>query len=407
MLDPENWWRDEAVIDRFVGDLVAGELMRLRPGAVLPPRPWPSDMSMVKGGLACDSLELLTLATALAEALEMHRSGVEDHLLARRTMAEWRDIAVHALEHFSSELTFRTSGSTGAVKALRHPLAQLLQEIEALAQLVPGRRRVLTAVPAHHIYGFLFTVLLPQKLGASVIDVRASSPASLGSSLREGDLLIGHPAFWGAFARTIRQIPGGVIGVTSTAPCPRETARAALSCGMSRFLEIYGASETAGVGWRDDPDRPFVLFAHWCLGAKTDALVRSLPDGTDEFARVPDRLVWLSERAFQVEGRQDEAVQVGGMNVFPSVVREHLLQHPGVRDAAVRLMGPNEGVRLKAFIAPSDPSLDTADLRQELVALCDAKLTAPERPRAFSFGPELPRNALRKLADWSLSENRP
>ncbi len=346
----ETWWRDEGVLARFVGDLVADELTRLRPGAVLPPRPWPADLSLVEGILACDSLELLTLATALAESLEVNRSGVENCLLARRTMSEWRAIAVAALEHFSSELTFRTSGSAGAVKSLRHPLARLLQEVEEFAQLVPGRRRVLSAVPAHHIYGFLFTVLLPQRLGAPVLDVRASSPASLSFSLREGDLLIGHPAFWSAFAQTMQQVPADVIGLTSTAPCPRETARAALFCGMSRLVEIYGASETAGIGWRDDPDEPFVLLAHWRPGADTETLLRVLPDGTCDAARVPDRLVWCGQRAFRVEGRRDEAVQVGGVNVFPSVVRDHLLKHPGVRDASVRLMSPGEGVRLKASL---------------------------------------------------------
>ena len=359
MPSPKTWWRDESALERFVGDLVAGELTRLRPGAALPPRPWPSELSLVGDVVACDSLELLTLATALAEALEMHRSGVEDYLLARRSLAEWRAVAAAALGHFSSELSFRTSGSTGAGKTLRHPLARLLQEIEALAQLVPGRRRVLSAVPAHHIYGFLFTVLLPQRLGAPVLDMPASSPASLGSSLREGDLIIGHPAFWNAFTRTMRQMPADVIGVTSTAPCPRETARATLSGGLSRLVEIYGASETAGIGWRNDPDGPFALFAHWRPGPEADTLRRIAPDGTSETVRVPDRLAWCGERAFRVEGRRDEAVKVGGINVFPSVVRGHLLQHPGVRDAAVRLMSPSEGVRLKAFIAPTDPSFDS------------------------------------------------
>ena len=86
-------------------------------------------------------------------------------------------------------------------------------------------------------------------------------------------------------------------------------------------------------------------------------------------------------------------------------MRGHLLQHPGVRDAAVRLMSPSEGARLKAFIAPTDPSFDSARLRRELAAWCNARLTAPERPKAFSFGPEPPRNGLHKLADWSVTED--
>jgi 4-coumarate--CoA ligase (photoactive yellow protein activation family) len=263
---------------------------------------------------------------------------------------------------------------------------------------------VLSAVPANHIYGFLFAVLLPQKLDAPVIDIRTSSPASLGASLREGDLIIGHPAFWSAFARGMRDAPASVCGMTSTAPCPRETAQAVLACGLSRLVEIYGASETGGIGWRDVADRPFTLFAHWRRGSEPDTLIRILPGGAVETVPLPDRLGWIGERGFLVDGRRDGAVQVGGINVFPTVVREHLLRHPGVRDAAVRLMTRSEGTRMKAFIAPADPSFNPAALRRDLAAWCEAGLTVPERPKAFSFGSELPHDALAKLADWPILE---
>lgn len=400
----ERWWRDGDAVARFVGDLVAHELSRLRPGAALPPRPWPADQSLTDGNLACDSLELLNLATALAEALEMHRSGLEDYLLARRTLADWGEAAGASLERFSSEIAFRTSGSTGAPKTVKHALADLIQEVEAHAQLLDGRRRVLSAVPAHHIYGFLWTVLLPQALGAEAVDVRGRSPAGVGAMVREGDLIIGHPTFWSAFVRAAGRPPPGAMGVTSTAPCPPETARAALACGLSGFIEIYGSSETAGVGWRSDPDTPFRLLPYWRPGETPLTIHRLAADGSVRQAEVPDRLAWVADRCFQLEGRTDDAVQVAGHNVFPAAVRARLLQHPLVRDAAVRLMRPSEGERLKAFIVPTEAAVDAAGLARELIAWCNA-LSAPERPKAFNFGAELPRNPLGKLADWPASDN--
>ena len=50
---------------------------------------------------------------ALAEALQMHESGIEDYLLVRQTLGDWRHIAHTSLSRFSARLTFRTSGSTG------------------------------------------------------------------------------------------------------------------------------------------------------------------------------------------------------------------------------------------------------------------------------------------------------
>jgi acyl-coenzyme A synthetase/AMP-(fatty) acid ligase len=113
-----------------------------------------------------------------------------------------------------------------------------------------------------------------------------------------------------------------------------------------------------------------------------------------------DGLLVEGERRFTVGARADGAVQVGGVNVHPAAVAARLAQHPGVRDAAVRLMRPDEGSRLKAFVVPIDPAADPEPLRAALAAWIDAQLPAAERPRALSFGAELPRNPMGKPADW-------
>ena len=114
---------------------------------------------------------------------------------------------------------------------------------------------------------------------------------------------------------------------------------------------------------------------------------------------IQDRLSWPEARQFHVGGRHDDAVQVGGTNVFPSRVRQVLLDHPQVLDAAVRLMSPGEGTRLKAFIVPQ-PGADVDALRAELWAWSEARLSAAARPKAYRFDAQLPRNAMGKLADW-------
>jgi acyl-CoA synthetase (AMP-forming)/AMP-acid ligase II len=61
------------------------------------------------------------------------------------------------------------------------------------------------------------------------------------------------------------------------------------------------------------------------------------------------------DRSFHVLRRQDGAVQVGGINVFPSRVAEVLARHPLVAQASVRLAAPEQGGRLKALIVCKDP----------------------------------------------------
>lgn len=400
------WFRGPGMLARFVSDLVADELARLRPGGVLlPERPWPADMALDEQGLGLDSLERLSVASALSEALHLHESGIEDLLMARRHLGEWLQVAEDGLSVFNARLTFRTSGSSGLTKACPHALANLLQEVEHLASLVPSTRRILTAVPAHHIYGFLFTVLLPSRLGCNeVIDIRRMTPQAVALTMRPGDLVISHPAHWTVMARHAGRLPLGVHGVSSTAPCPDPLAQQLVDMGLETLTQVYGSSETAGIGTRTAAGAPFRLMPFWSRDAgDAHRLLRAGADGSINPHEMQDRVEWLDDRRFSVCGRRDEAVQVGGTNVFPERVRQLLLEHPQVRDAAVRLMAPEEGSRLKAFVVV-DPDCDPVALRSALWAWTESRLTAPERPKAFSFGERLPRSPMGKLADWPLDE---
>jgi long-chain acyl-CoA synthetase len=398
------WWRPRPVLQRFVFDLLGAELSRLRPGAEPKAGPWHETLAL-DDDLGVDSLERMTLASALAEALHLHQSGIEDYLLARRTLGDWIDIADAGLSRFSREVTFRTSGSSGSPKPCVHPLELLMQETAHLATLLAGAQRILTAVPSHHVYGFLFTILLPRALGLqpeAVVDLRASTPAWLTRGAGAGDVVIGHPEFWQAVARTVPQVPPGVIGVTSTAPCPDHASEALERAGLAQLVQVYGASETGGVGSRRSHRDPYRLFPHWTFSAhQAGELVRKLPDGTTQTSACQDQIEPVDENAFHVGARHDGGVQVAGVNVFPSHVAAILRQHPLVADAAVRLMRPEEGTRLKAFVVPRGGPGQEGLLLSELRGWIDLHLTAPERPKAVRTGSSLPVTASGKHADWS------
>ena len=406
------WWTYDNALQRVVTDLLAHELAALRPGRPPLAPPWPPGLQFVRD-LGADSLELMALGTALAEALHLQRTAVDAQLLARPCLGDWiasaragLDAATAAEPAAAPALTFRTSGSAGSPKRCTHPLAMLGQEVAALADLLPGRRRILCAVPAHHIYGFLFTVLLPWHLGCApddagaveVIDVRQAGPAALGGLARAGDLVVAHPGWWAAAARVVPAFGPDIVGVTSTAPCPDDVAAALAAAGL-RLLQVYGSSETAGVGWRDGAGAPFALLPYWRRTDDPGTLVRVLPDGTMRDTPLQDKLDWRDAVRFLPAGRIDAAVQVGGTNVFPAYVAEVLALHPQVDAAAVRLMRPDEGARLKAYVV-ANAAADVDALRAELPAWAAQRLTTAERPVAWTFGPRLPRQASGKPADW-------
>ncbi len=404
----ESWWQRGDALWRFLVDMVVAETARLQPAC----KPWlhaiTPETRLDEAGLGLDSLERLQLASAFSEALHLHESGLEDNLLARPTVGEWHEVASASLKQVSASLTFRTSGSTGVPRSCAHRLLTLEQEVDALLGMLSGGQRVLSAVPCHHIYGFLFTVLLPQRLGdVPVLDVRSHSPGAVVGLARPDDIVVGHPAFWAAVARAASSgwLPR-VTGVTSTEPCPAETAAALRMAGLSRLLQIHGSSETAGLGWRDDPEGPYTLLPYWRYGGSGSLRRAPLPDDGASpdgmTVALPDRMEWLDEHRYHVYGRLDGAVQVGGVNVFPTRVAEVLRKHPGVAEVAVRLMLPSEGVRLKAFVMAHDPAADHDLLRRELEVLAAEELSTPERPRAYSFGSALPTGPMGKAADWQI-----
>ena len=388
-------WSASGHFERYLADMLGDELGRMRHvGRVRLGRDWRLAPSVAP----VDSLEIVRLATAVASLLPLSFAGRQERLQDCGGLPEWSAEIRRCLPGGVPRLGFRTSGSSGARKVVFHDAAFLEREIEALASLFAGRKRIVTLAPAHHIYGFLFTVLLPLRLGVEVIDLRGSAPPTARDLLSPGDLVVAFPDYWRLLAEGA--LPANVVGSTSGAPCPADVFRATRAAGLKRLVEIYGSTETSGVGWRDDPDAPFTLFPHWMQapdgGVSTDVV------GQRIVFELPDEVEWIGNAALRPLRRRDGAVQVGGVNVFPNIVRSVLRAHPAVADAAVRLMRPEEGDRLKAFIALADPEADEDSLRGVLSVWATERLQPMEQPRSYVFGREIPKTEMGKTADWTI-----
>lgn len=389
-----EWWQSPD-LDRLLADLLAAELGRMRPGRAASRIVWNPDMPLDDGGLGADSLERLRLAEAVAQALDL--PDASDALLSADTLGEVGAEVRRLLPQAGGGITFRTSGSTGRPKAVRHDLRLLWQEVEHLASLLSGTRRILSLVPAQAIYGVLHTILLPHRLGVPVIDLRDQRPGALPALVQPGDLVVATPPAWTAMAG--RVWTEGVMGVTSGAPCPSETF-AALRTGGLGLLEIYGATETGGIALRNDEREPFRLLPYW---EREGTQLRRKADCAALTAEMPDHVEWLGPDLLRPVGRRDGAVQVAGVNVHPERVRAVLLAHTGVAEARVRLMRPDEGDWLKAFVVAWE-GVEPGALRDALEGWTRTRLTAPERPRAITLGTALPVTLSGKPGDWFIEE---
>lgn len=360
------------------------------------------DLAVVS--LHADSLEIMALATRVNTFFQVHHSGIEDYLLRYTTLGEWAALVSEARQRGSRDISFSTSGSTGEPKRCDHQWARLVEEVRtlhphfanALGQPV---QRVVALCPPHHIYGFLFSVILPAQEELPVVRGQAAQSLAWRGGFEPGDLILGYPYLWQQLSRLGLQFPVDTLGVSSTGPCDPIIVDTLKQQGLSGMMEIYGASETGGIGWRTDHAQPFTLLPRWQRSSQAnDEFIEA---DSDRAVPLSDRVRWVTERSLLPTGRKDDAVQVGGVNVFPQRIAEQLASLPGVSAARVRLMRPGEGDRLKAYIVPAKGQ-SASELRQQLLQWSEHHLNAPERPRAFNFGPALPVNTLHKAADWDI-----
>lgn len=374
-----------AAIDRITAAVIASELRRLRDDNIGRQQAAEAVSHDRTDPLALDSLETMGVAAALANVFQLDDLSFAPNTPA--TVSQWAArIAARRIER----LTVYTSGSTGQPQGHAHTTADLLEEANELARRFADTRRVVALVPADHLYGLIWTALLPAVLGVTVVEgtvLAMPEPTA-------GDLVVGVPEHWATLARIGPHWPGHVTGISSGGPLPHALGEALIATGLTRLVDVYGSSETSAIGLREIPDTGYTLLPRWQLTSSFDPPV--LADRQGRAVQLPDHIRQIGERRIELLGRRDQAVQIGGINVYPERVAAVLATCPGVATAAVRL---GDNGRLKAFVVPvANP--DDPDLEAQLRQFVAARLSLAERPTSFRFGPELPHNPMGKPADW-------
>ncbi len=376
---------------------------RSRLGPRLPQSQASTWLDWSPGGLALDSLACLQLATAATVWCNAQDTGFEDLFLAKRNARGWAGAMQRARSAGARGFTFSTSESTGKRQHIRHADNSLMAEAHAWAQVLRASalsvRRVVTLVPCHHIYGFIWGVLVPKAL--NVLVVEASHEAL--PELLAGDLLVGVPDQWQWLAGSVPTGAAPVQGVTSTAPMSGSVHQRLISAEgtapprLARLLQIYGSTQTGGIAWRDDPEAPYIL-APGRSRSEVGEVELLRPDGALVPLALQDEVRWTGANQFELLRRTDTCVQVGGHNVSLAWVREQLLAYPAVDDASVRLDAAATYPRLKAFVVLKVPANQSQQAGFQEWALENLPWYAALS--SISYGVELPRNAMGKPSDW-------
>jgi 4-coumarate--CoA ligase (photoactive yellow protein activation family) len=302
-----------------------------------------------------------------------------------------------------------TSGSTGEHAVCPKTAGQLIGEARVLRDtfaIAPGAR-VLAMVPPYHIYGLLFGVLMPLVSGASVYRHTPLLAPEVSAVLREGvDVLVTVPAHLRALSLAEDAQPQVARVFSSGAPLAPEVARAVATRFGWRVTEVFGSSETGGIGWRESggegPYRP-LPGVEVSAGLDDAMVVRSPflhPSAPRPFVGT-DRVDVDADGRFTHLGRTDGVLKIGGVRVSLAEIERRLLGIEGVRDAAVLAVEVGGARGHEVWAAVVAPSLDARRVREALREWL-APVAMPRRVKVVEALPrepngKLPRHALEAL----------
>ena len=360
--------------------------------------------------------------------LLLHDTDADDRCDLRPWLAAAADLApetcpeeLAAIDGARVLATVYTSGSTGAHQPCPKTAAQLLGEAATLARCfgVSAGRRVIATVPPHHLYGLLFSVLMPLAAGASFVRDTPLHAETVAATARRhaADVLVSVPIH----LRSLTVLDAGELPplwqvFSSGAALPAETAEALGSRLGLAVTEIYGASETDGIAWRrhapgsEDMSEAPAWQPLPGVAVDVDASGRLLlrspflpPDAPAPFT-CADQIELIADGRFRLLGRRDGVLKIGGKRVALAEVEQRLLAQPWLSDAAVAAVaapGPRGQEIVAAVVAREAAQGDAevvARVRHGLLQWFDPVVV----PRRIKVVPRLPREPSGKLTRASL-----
>jgi acyl-coenzyme A synthetase/AMP-(fatty) acid ligase len=276
-----------------------------------------------------------------------------------------------------------TGGSTGKPKLWSKTARNLFGEALLLTETfgIGPRDCILSTVPPQHIYGLLFSVLVPLVSGCSVLEPVYSFPQEILAAARVSGatILVSVPSQYHVLKTESLQPYKLRLAFSSAGMVSAPDAEYFHEKTGIAVTEIYGSTETGAVAWKASPaDRQVCRtfqgidwkIRNGRLQVRSDFLSPELPRDQDGFFTTADRAEPCGTGSFTLHGRADDIVKVGGRRVDLSEVCDKLKTLTGVRDAVVFAMHARtgRGIDIAALIAGT---ADASAIRAGLAKICE------------------------------------
>ncbi|KUN28792.1 acyl-CoA synthetase [Streptomyces antibioticus] len=352
----------------------------------------------------------------------------------------------HATEADPALIVY-TSGTTGPPKGAVLPRRAITATLDALADAWQwtGDDVLVHGLPLFHVHGLVLGILGPLRRGGSVRHLGRFTTEGVARELNAGaTMLFGVPTMYHRIAQSLPEEPelAKALGrarllVSGSAALPVHDHERITAATGRRVIERYGMTETLmitsvradgepragtvgvplpGVELRlvEEDGAPITSYDGETVGEiqvrGTNLFTEYLnrPDATaaaftaDGWFRTGDMAVRDPDGYVRIVGRKaTDLIKSGGYKIGAGEIENALLEHPGVREAAVTGEPDADlGERIVAWIVPTDPqSPPQAD---ELANHVARRLAPHKRPRVVHHLDALPRNDMGKIMKRAL-----
>lgn len=301
-----------------------------------------------------------------------------------------------------------TSGSTGIPKRYPKRWGAFVHEARIAGQRLAlnpaGGGQVLATVPAQHMYGFVYSVIMPAQWGYAIGAERPFYPEDIRRAVAartQPVVLVTTPVHIRACVLDGVELAPLDFILSSTAPLDGLLAARAEALYGCVVQEFYGSTETGAIASRRQARGEVWRTFGDIRVASSDQGFRIEAPYLPEPMILGDQVEVRNEREFLLHGRNTEIVKVAGKRVALGDLNRLLLAIDGVVDATFFLPSVDEGVReprLTAFVVAPGRT------REQILDALRQHIDPVFLPRPLRLVSVLPRNATGKLPRGSLLE---
>jgi acyl-coenzyme A synthetase/AMP-(fatty) acid ligase len=253
-------------------------------------------------------------------------------------------------------LSLFTGGSTGKPKIWSKSPRNLLAEafyLKGKFSLTDNDLFVAT-VPPYHIYGLLFSVLVPFVAHACVLPDIYTFPQEIISSINKhkASVLVSVPIHYRALKVDNLSVPSLKTAFSSSGSLDRNDSLYFYKKTGLGITEIYGSTETGGIASRSVSEqteswKPFEVVSWKLTGrrlsVKSDFASREMERDLDGFCLTGDEAGAEQDNRFVLLGRADGIVKVAGKRVDLLDIQNKIKTLPTVSDAVVLSLPTDKG----------------------------------------------------------------